>query len=190
MLRGDQGTLVSQADGTFVNHATNPDYGGTMLQYGDGTMLNHGTMENNGEGTMLNHGDGTMINHGEGSLVQHKSGPGSAISRLVSCSSLLFSNSNYFRLSSLISISLFFIEALKIYLLSVAFGLYLLLPILDNLIHSLSKIAFIELYIRTLSGIESNLGTMVINEDEEEDSTMKQYGTAPGGSKYRSGRRL
>jgi len=38
---------------------------------------------------------------------------------------------------------------------------------------------------RTLSGIESNLGTMVINEDEEEDSTMKQYGTAPGGSKYR-----
>ena len=35
-----------------------------------------------------------------------------------------------------------------------------------------------------MSGIDSNLGTMVINE-EEEDSTMKQYGTAPGGSKYR-----
>ena len=42
-----------------------------------------------------------------------------------------------------------------------------------------------------MSEVESNLGTMVINEEEgqeeeEEDSTMKQYGTAPGGgSKYR-----
>ena len=34
-----------------------------------------------------------------------------------------------------------------------------------------------------MSDIESNLGTMVIN--EEEDSTMKQYGTAPGHSSYR-----
>ena len=31
---------------------------------------------------------------------------------------------------------------------------------------------------RTMSEIESNLGTMVINESEQ--STMKQYGTAPG----------
>lgn len=38
---------------------------------------------------------------------------------------------------------------------------------------------------KTISDIESNLGTMVINEEEEEDSTMKQYDTAPGGSKYR-----
>jgi hypothetical protein len=38
---------------------------------------------------------------------------------------------------------------------------------------------------RTMSDIESNLGTMVIN--EEEDSTMKQYGTAPGHSSYRYG---
>ena len=45
--------------------------------------------------------------------------------------------------------------------------------------------SFPFLICRTLSGIESNLGTMVINEDEEEDNTMKQYGTAPGGSKYR-----
>ena len=45
--------------------------------------------------------------------------------------------------------------------------------------------SFTFLICRTLSGIESNLGTMVINEDEEEDNTMKQYGTAPGGSKYR-----
>merc|ERR1719369_687307 len=37
---------------------------------------------------------------------------------------------------------------------------------------------------RTMSEVESNLGTMVIN-DEEEDSTMKQYGTAPGQSKYK-----
>jgi len=36
---------------------------------------------------------------------------------------------------------------------------------------------------RTMSDIESNLGTMVIN--EEEDSTMKQYGTVPGHSSYR-----
>jgi hypothetical protein len=34
-----------------------------------------------------------------------------------------------------------------------------------------------------MSDIESNLGTMVIN--EEEDSTMKQYGTVPGHSSYR-----
>jgi len=101
MLPGDQGTLVSVADGTFVNHPTNPD-DGTMIQYSNGTA----------DGTMLRHGeDGTMVTHG--------TGPGSAISR-------------------------------------------------------------------TLSGVESNLGTMVINEEgEEEDSTMKQYGTAPGGSKYR-----
>jgi len=32
--------------------------------------------------------------------------------------------------------------------------------------------------------VESNLGTMVIN-DEEEDSTMKQYGTAPGQGEYK-----
>ena len=31
---------------------------------------------------------------------------------------------------------------------------------------------------RTMSEIESNLGTMVINNSEH--STMKQYGTAPG----------
>jgi len=37
---------------------------------------------------------------------------------------------------------------------------------------------------RTMSEVESNLGTMVIN-DEEEDSTMKQYGTAPGQGKYK-----
>ena len=39
--------------------------------------------------------------------------------------------------------------------------------------------------LRTISELESNVGTMVINDDEEEDSTMKQYDTAPGGSKYR-----
>ncbi|XP_023339413.1 serine/threonine-protein kinase 3 [Eurytemora carolleeae] len=103
MLPGDQGTLISISDGTFVNHPTNPEYDGTMLQYGDGTMVQHGT--------------GSMIGVEGGTMVQHDTGPGSAISR-------------------------------------------------------------------TMSGIDSNLGTMVINE-EEEDSTMKQYGTAPGGSKYR-----
>ena len=48
MLPGDQGTLVSVADGTFVNHPTNPD-DGTMIQYSNGTA------------------DGTMLRHGEGS---------------------------------------------------------------------------------------------------------------------------
>lgn len=47
-------------------------------------------------------------------------------------------------------------------------------------------VIFFLLGFRTMSEVESNLGTMVINE-EEEDSTMKQYGTAPGGSKYRFG---
>lgn len=59
MLPGDHGTLISQSDGTFVNHPTNPEYDGTMLHYGDGTMLNHG--------------DGTMV--------KHDTGPGSAMSR-------------------------------------------------------------------------------------------------------------
>ena len=67
MLPGDQGTLISISDGTFVNHPTNPEYDGTMLQYGDGTMVQHGT--------------GSMIGEGGGTMVQHDTGPGSAISR-------------------------------------------------------------------------------------------------------------
>ena len=74
MLPGDQGTLVSISDGTFVNHPTNPD--GTMLQYGNGTMVEHGD-----EGTMLRHGDSTLGREGEGTMVTHGTGPGSAISR-------------------------------------------------------------------------------------------------------------
>ena len=87
MLPGDQGTLGSLSDGTFVNHPTKPDYDGTMLQYEDGTMLNHGTMLDHGEdGTMLNHGslesrgEGVLLRHGDTSS-QPKKGPGSAISR-------------------------------------------------------------------------------------------------------------
>ena len=72
MLPGDQGTLVSQTDGTFVNHPTNPDGYGTMVQHEDGTMVQHG--------------DGTMLRHEEeeqqGTMVQHDTGPGTAISRL------------------------------------------------------------------------------------------------------------
>lgn len=55
MLPGDQGTLVSLNDGTFVNHPTNLDLDGTMIQYAE---------------------DGTMV--------KHDTGPGSAISRTLS----------------------------------------------------------------------------------------------------------
>jgi len=55
MLPGDHGTLVSQGDGTFVNHPTNMEYDGTMIQYAE---------------------DGTMV--------KHDTGPGSAISRTLS----------------------------------------------------------------------------------------------------------
>jgi len=91
MLPGDQGTLVSNADGTFVNYKTNEiKYDGTMVEYDSAA----------------------------GTMVKHDTGPGSA-------------------------------------------------------------------HAKTISELESNVGTMVINDDEEEDSTMKQYDTAPGGSKYR-----
>jgi hypothetical protein len=45
MLPGDQGTLISNADGTFVNYKTNNlEYDGTMVQYDEGgTMVKHDT---------------------------------------------------------------------------------------------------------------------------------------------------
>ncbi len=46
MLPGDQGTLVSNADGTFVNYKTNEiKYDGTMVEYDSaaGTMVKHDT---------------------------------------------------------------------------------------------------------------------------------------------------
>ena len=87
MLPGDQGTLISNSDGTFVNHPTNPEYDGTMLQYGDGTMLNHGDgtlpSKEGEEGPMApsTQEDGTMLKHGDGTMLNHGTGPGSAISR-------------------------------------------------------------------------------------------------------------
>jgi hypothetical protein len=85
MLPGDQGTLVSQTDGTFVNHPTNPEEYGTMVQHEDGTMVQHGdgTMVQHGDGTMVQHGDGTMVQYeeSESSMVQHDTGPGTALSR-------------------------------------------------------------------------------------------------------------
>ncbi len=80
MLPGDQGTLVSQTDGTFVNHPTNPEGYGTMVHHEDGTMVHHG------DGTMVQHGDGTMVHHedeeeGDGKMLRYDTGPGTAISR-------------------------------------------------------------------------------------------------------------
>ena len=72
MLPGDQGTLVSQTDGTFVNHPTNPEGYGTMVQHDDGTMVHHG------EGTMVHHED---EDEGDGTMLRHDTGPGTAISR-------------------------------------------------------------------------------------------------------------